>query len=257
MLRGTLVAVIRGFITVALLAAAAAAEDLTADEIARRSREAAAMGLVSGRAEIRLVVTDSGGARERLIQAAALRQGEETRRLVRFRAPAEVAGVAFLQIERDGKNPQRLLWLPAQKRVRRVGAGQGGQAFMQTDFSYSDLDLAGGSGEKHERLDDAEVEEQPCYVLSTTAPGSPYRRVVTFIHKETFVALRVEFHGEDAPVKTLRVKRLKQVGGRFYATEQVMERADGRSKTELFVTSIEPDAAVAADELSERALERG
>jgi hypothetical protein len=248
-----------GLVAALLGVGSARADELSADEIARRSREASALGLVSGRAELRMVVTDAAGAKERLLSVVALRQGGETRRLVRFRAPAEVAGVAFLEIERDGKDPQRLLWLPAQKRVRRVGAGQGGQAFMQTDFSYADMDLAGGAGEKHDRLPDSRFQkDHERYVIATTTPGSPYKRTVSFIDKETWIPLMVVFDGEnDEPVKTLWVNRLKQAGGRWYASESVMKRADGRSQTELFVISLEPDTPVSAEDLTERALERG
>jgi hypothetical protein len=240
------------------LAPAARAEEPTAAQILEKARRTGALGLVGARATVKLTVDDGrGGRRERALTAVAADTGGEVRRLVRFLEPAEVRGVGFLVVEKPGKAAERLLWLPSQKRVRRVSGAAGGGSFLGTDFAYADLDLAGGRDDVQTREKDAEVNGQKCWVVATKPSAGDYGRIVTYVHQETGVPLRVSFEGADGkPVKRLEVARVKQLGGRWIALESVMETLATGSKTTIVVESLDAAVAISADELSERALER-
>ena len=242
----------------ALLTLPARADDLTAGQIIEKSRRSSALGLVGAKAEIKLVVDNGKGElKERKLTASAMQLPDEVRRLVRFQEPADVRGVAVLVVERPGKAAERLLYLPSQKRVRRVSGKQGGQSFQETDFSYADLDLAGGQGDKHQREADASVENQPCWVVSTVPADSPYGKVVTYVHQKTAVPLQILFHDKDgALTKRLKANRVKQLDGKWYAVESVMETVTKGSRTTLTITTLDTKASLSADDFSEQALER-
>jgi len=244
----------------ALVSSEARAEGPTAQEVIEKIRRSSALGLAGARAEVTLTSDDGrGGRKEHKLSAAttSLASGE-TRRLVRFLEPADVRGAAFLVIEKPAQAAQRFLYLPAQKRVRRVSGNAGAGAFMNTDFSYADLDLAGGASDTHERLTDDAVEGQKCWVVATKPAGtSAYGRIVAWVHPQTGVALRVVF--EDAagkPVKRLEAKRVKQAGGLWYAAESVMETIAQGTKTTLAVTALDTKTPLSADDFTEQALER-
>jgi hypothetical protein len=227
------------------------------DEILEKVRRASALGLPGARAEVRLT-SDDGRKEHRLSAATTTLPGGETRRLVRFLEPADVRGAAFLVVERPGEAAQRLLYLPSQKRVRRVSGGAGAGALMGTDFSYADLDLAGGAGDAHERLEDDTVEGQRCWVVATRPAGSSaYGRIVAWVHPQTGVALRVTFEDKAGkPVKRLEAKRVKQAGTLWYAAESVMETLGQGTRTTLAVTALDTKTPLAADDFTEQALER-
>lgn len=241
-----------------LTGAVARADDLTATQILEKSRRSGALGLINARAEVSLVVDDGhGGVRERKLTASAIQTGAETRRLVRFEQPAEVRGVSFLVVEKEGQAPDRLLYLPAQKRVRRVSGRQGGQSFENTDFAYADLDLAGGKGDQLTREADAAVEGQQCWVVSAVPADSPYGKVTTYVHQQTGVPLQVLFLDKDGKqVKKLKATRVKQVEGKWYAFESVMETLAKGSKTTLTIASLDTKATLSPDDYTEQALER-
>lgn len=234
------------------------ADDLTAAQIIERSRRSGALGLVNAKADIQLVVDDGHGTtRERRLTAAAVQLPGEVRRLVRFEEPAEVRGVAFLVIEKDGQPADRMLYLPSQKRVRRVSGRQGGQSFENTDFAYADLDLAGGQGDVLTRVADANVDGQLCWVVEAVPADSAYGKVTTFVHQKTGVPLQVLFQDKGGQlVKRLKVSRVKQVEGHWYAFESVMETLAKGSKTTLSLTSLDTHATLAPDDFTEQALER-
>lgn len=235
----------------------AAAGEPTASDILERARRTGALGLVGARAEVKLVLEDGkGGRRERTLTAMALDHEGVTRRLVRFHSPADVRGVGFLVVEKEGKSPERLLYLPAQKRIRRVSARQGGQSFLETDFAYADLDLAGGSDDAHERLKDEAVEGNACHVVATRPADKTYGRIVTYVHKDTGVPLLITFHDQQGElVKRLKATRVKQQEGRWYAVESVMETPGKGTKTTLTITKLDTKATLSPQDFTEQALE--
>jgi hypothetical protein len=246
------------FLAISWSASAARADDLTASQILEKSKRSGALGLVNAKAEVKLVVDNGkGDVRERRLTATAIQLPGEVRRLVRFDEPADVRGVAFLGIEKDGQPSERYLYLPAQKRVRSVSGRQGGQSFENTDFAYADLDLAGGQGDALKREADGAVDGQPCWVVSATPVDSPYGKVTTYVHQKTSVPLQVLFEDKSGQLmKRLKATRVKQVDGSWYAFESVMETLSKGSKTTLTIVTLDSKAKLSADDYTREALER-
>ncbi len=238
---------------------AAAAAGLSATQILDQARKESALGLVGARATVTLLVDDGHGTRrERKLTVSAIAlPGGEVRRLVRFDEPASVRGVALLIVEKPGESAERLLYLPAQRRVRRVSASAGGSRFMQTDFSYADLDLAGGAGDQSTRLADRTLDGNPCYVVATKPAHSPYGGIETWVDQRTGVTLEVIFRDPSGkPVKELDVEKVQQIGGRWTAVQSVMRTLATGSKTTLEVESLDTHAALSPDDFTSAALER-
>ena len=120
-----------------LLQAAAQLPD--AEQIMSKSRALTITGSLS--AEIRLIITDKGGAtRTRTISMTtkSFKDGSE-KRFIRFIDPADVRGTAMLIV--DNKNSADEIWihLPALKKTRRIVSSEKGRSFMGSEFSNSDL----------------------------------------------------------------------------------------------------------------------
>ncbi|MFH1807758.1 MAG: outer membrane lipoprotein-sorting protein [Pseudomonadota bacterium] len=167
------------------------------------------------------------------------------RALVSFRSPVEVAGTAFLVVERPEGPPDQYLYLPALKKVRRIAAGQATDSFMGSDFTFLDLSPLpqGNSGEiEFKRLEDATVGGQPAYVIEALSkiPGSPYSRVLTSIHREHLVPLKIEFFDQSGkPLKVLTMKKLKKIDGKLIPVELEMKNQQKNSWTVLGLTELD------------------
>ncbi len=235
------------------------ADGPSAQDVLEKARRASALGMVGVRAEVKLSVVDGkGGTKERRLTASALGLPTgEVRRLIRFHEPAEVRGVGFLVAEKPDGRTERWLYLPAQKRVRPVSSTAGAGSFQQTDFSYADLDLAGGAGDKHERLADTAVDGESCWQVATTPAQSPYGRIVTAVHQKTGVALQITYEGKDGtPQKRLVAKKVKQLQGRWYAAVAEMTTLATGSRTLLEITALDGAAKLSPDDFTEAALEQ-
>jgi hypothetical protein len=247
---------------VALQARVATASERSCEDILKEAESHATLGVDGGSARMTLVIRGArGDERRRALEIQSAREEGLSRMLVRFTAPDDVAGTAFLLRENDGGADEQILYLPALKRTRRITGSQRRGAFMGTDFSYADLEVRRSGGSKCTRLEDEAVEGQTAYVIEVTpeerTEDDAYAKAKMWIHQRTLVPLRVDLYGDDGEVmKRMRVHRLERVAGRWMATETTMETLARGSRTLLRLDEVDPDARFPPETFTERALTR-
>jgi hypothetical protein len=234
-----------------LCAAHVRAQDLTADELAKRTLRADAFVWEGARTRLRMILVGKDGKQtERSLEVTSRRNGGLLESLVRFHAPAELAGTAFLTLERPGQSTEQYIYLSGLKRTRRVVGREREGSFMGSDFTYADLQSINEKHAKHARLADEKLGDAETYVLETKlseGSGASYAKVVTWIRKSDYVALRTRFYDKNgALVKTLYVRKVQTIDGRPVAVEARMQSENGHA-TELIVDAMErkddlPDA---------------
>jgi hypothetical protein len=262
------------FALVSSLALAAQAADKTpvaskgkaepsADEIVERALSKGSVGFKQGAATLRMtIVTAKGDAKERTLDIKAMR-GEDKllKSMVKFSKPAEVAGTAFLVVEKKDALPDQYVYVPKAKVVRRIAAGNASSTFFGSDFTYGDLmplPMSEKEKVKIEKLADTDVGGQPAYVIEVTPKieGAPYGRVVAYVHKDLLVPLKIEFFGSDQKLlKTLRVKKLQKIENETVPVEVEM-KAESGSSTQLVLEKVDPQAKLSDADFTEEAMQR-
>jgi hypothetical protein len=250
-----------GVLAVQLAAFSARAEELTAEQISDKALEHNAFGFENAVARFTLVVTGKGGDRSRDVEIRSKSSGALGRSLVRFHAPADVQGTGFLVVENDGREDDQYLYLPALAKVKRIGSTQRNQKFMGTDLTYADLESRNLRKGKSKRLADAVVNGNDCYVLETfpvDEEDSQYGKSITYVHKVSYVPLKVEFFDKKlAPLKTLVVHKLEQRDGTWVVIDSSIENIQSQSKTRFTLTQLDTKVKLSDDEFTERALVGG
>jgi hypothetical protein len=246
---------------VALLVAPEARSEESGADIARRSRERGALNLLGLRAELKLTsVARDGRRKEQVLTSTAKRIGGRLHSLARFSQPASVAGVTVLTVEGAPGEPADIsLYLPKQKRVRKVARTQRSQSFMETDFNY--VDLGGTGGERDEslrRVGETKVLDRLAHVLrGQAAADSPYGEVTLYVDQETSVPVKAEYKDREGKLlKVYRAVRLEKFKDRTLAAQAVMENVQTGSATTLEVLKLE-EVQLGDEAFTERALERG
>lgn len=252
-----------------LLAGPASAEDPsgaggapTAEAIVARATALNGLGFDNGQARVRMVLQDAAGTkRERALQARSMREGGLTRTSIRFLAPAEVQGSAFLLLERPGAEPDDMhLYLPALKRTRRIAGNQKDGAFMGSDFSYADMENRDIKTAVYESKPEAPIDGVPCFVIDAkpTSPEQPYGRIEMFIRKDNFLIQQSKFHDKAGVlVKVYKLHEFKTVDGRLLATKsQMWTKADGHT-TFLFIDEVDTQTPVSPADFTPDALSKG
>ncbi len=223
----------RKFLNPALIAMFALSLALTSVATAQRYATADdLMAAVEARPEpettdatLTMTLTTAGG--QSLTRTLQMWAAGDDKRLIKFTAPADIAGSGFLTITQADGSEEKLVYLPALDRVRRIAGGQQGDAFFGSDFSFEDISGIDPDDYTHTLL---EVKDGPTYMIEavpTAASGSVYERLVLEVPEATLVPSRVEYYRDGALAKVLTVSGLTEVDGYDVATERRMETMVG------------------------------
>ncbi len=240
--------------------ASALGQELTARQILDRALTRNAFGLDNAKASITMrLVNKRGSARERKISIKSRSAGGLGKTLVRFHAPADVAGTGFLVIENQERDDDQYLFLPALGKVKRIAASQRHEKFMGTDLTYADLEYRDLREAALTRLPDAEANGRQVYVIEAVPKGgaSEYGKVLAAIDTTAFVVVRLAFYDQaKALIKTMNVHKLEERDGRWLVREVAIDSAAG-SKTAMHIDEVDFKAKMSDHDFSEQALAGG
>ncbi len=199
------------------VAESALAADLTANEIMLLNEKARkSQNEVSN---VTMILKDSkGNERKREVVWIADDSDELNRRsLIRFLEPKDVAGTGLLSIEHDELDDERWLYLPALRKVRRVGASEKSENFMGTDFAFEDLVIEDGIiSQKHHkyRILGTEVRDgYNCYIIEALPATekeireSGYSKREIWVTKDRYIAIYAKYWDKNGEL----IKHLKSV----------------------------------------------
>lgn len=203
------------------------ASSLSADEVAshvyhrdigRDMHMVGSMELVSARGQRRL--------REYMTLRLDHQDGRKV--MIRFTAPADIAGTSFLVLEtEDSLETEQHLYLPALKRTRRIVTSQQGRSFVNSDFTYEDMQRQPLKNWIYQLEAQSEYLGRCCYVLiSEPLPttDSQYSRIVSLIDVESFMPLQVDFYDvKKRHCKRYQVGKLALIDGIVTEMAVVME----------------------------------
>lgn len=220
-----------------LIASAAAGADRSATDIVRDALNHW-RGL-SSRAEMTMVIHRPDW--ERSMSMRTFTEGEE-RSLVRVTAPAKDRGNGTLI---DGDN----MWTfsPKVNRVIKVPSSMMNQGWMGSDFSNRDISRTDDIVYQYEHtlLSESVHDDHVVYEIESVPREDAAvvwgREVLTI--RDDSVMLRHRFYDQDgALVKTLETHEVAEMGGRYVAARQRMEKTDAPDEwTEVRIDAIEFD----------------
>jgi hypothetical protein len=248
------------FALASVVAPRAGAAEPTAQQVVERLLDNDAWGSSGALVKARMVIkSPSGAPRELAFQSKSRKAGPRlTKSLLRFTAPADLAGQAFLQIEKADGDDDRFLWIPELKKSKRIAGASRKSSFSGTDFSYADMDRRDLREGAPKLLGTEKIGKHDCYRLEVTPKGdSPYARVEVWARTTDFIPLKTVGYGPNGqPVKTIETRESKKIEGKLFITRSfVTNHVEGRS-TELVLEEIKPTDAIADDEFTTRALEK-
>lgn len=122
--------------------------------------------------------------------------------IIKFLSPAEIKGVSALTHENVGSSDHSWLYLPANKRVRRISGANNTASFQGTEFTYEDLanldprEFEWRFSEVTTLKRPGEEAETPVFKLTAkpTYDDTGYSRLVVYYHRENFRQERVEYY---------------------------------------------------------------
>ena len=194
----------------------------------------------SSRAEITMQIVRPSWDRSVSMKSWSL--GEDYS-LILITAPARDEGTAFLMRKNEIWN-----WLPDVNRTIKMPPSMMSQSWMGSDFSNNDLVRESSivTDYTYELLGDSTINGYHCYKIEMTPkPDAPivWARVVSYISKEEYLQLRVEYFDEDDEMlRVMTGSDVQEMGGRLIPTRMEMIPMDDEgNKTVIIYEDIEFD----------------
>lgn len=190
----------------------------SAEEIVRESYKK--MEGESSRAEITMQIVRPSW--ERSVSMKSWSLGEDYS-LILITAPARDEGTSFLMRENEIWN-----WLPDVNRTIKMPPSMMSQSWMGSDFSNNDLVRESSivTDYTYEMLGESTVSGYDCYKIEMIPkPDAPivWARVVSYISKDEYLNLRVEYFDEDdTMVRTMTGSDVRELGGRLIPSKMEM-----------------------------------
>jgi hypothetical protein len=233
----------------------------SAQEIVRASRDRIESKTLSSRSRMVITAKD-GSTTERLVDQYSTGSKGANKTTVVFQKPASVANTRFLTIENPGKEGDRWIFLPALGKLRRIAASEGSGSFMGTDLSYDDVSSAGRDvdADAHSLLREEALNGKDTWVIESkpTDAGYQYSRMVSWIDKETHVAMKIELYDRKGElVKLLEILKVEDKQGRLTPTITRMTTVKAKTSTTINVEIIKYDDPIPASVFTTQFLETG
>lgn len=206
--------------------------------------------------DMQMIIYDSRGrTRNREIRSYSYNNGEISRSLLIFKAPANVRGTGFLTVS-EGSDELQKLFLPALGRIQIISASEKSDRFMGSDFTYEDL----GDQDPDDYRFAMKAETDTSYILEAEKrKQSQYDRLIFYIDPKRYVLQRIEyFNDEGTMIKRLEAGDYRQVmEGVWRPNRMVMYDLENDRKTELTWSNRIIGEPIPEWRFTERGLRRG
>ena len=225
-------------------------------------------GFGDSSAELLMVLRGRGGdEKRRELRATTLEvPSDGNKTVVIFGSPLDVKGTALLTYSHRTGDDDQWLYLPALKRVKRIGSSNKSGPFMGSEFTYEDLASQEVEKFTHRWIRDEacpgqEFESLQCFVVERLPVDADtgYSRQVAWIDRNEYRTVQIEYYDSKASLlKTLTLTRYKQYLGRYWrANEMLMVNRQTGKSTRLIWTKYAFGTGLTESDFTPQALTRG
>lgn len=182
--------------------------------------------------------------------------------LIKFVEPQDVRNVGLLTWENAEEDDDQWLYLPSQRRAKRIAAGGKKNPFMGTDLAYEDLRPEDLDAHTYELKGSETIDGHDCYVIESLPSTdkekkeSGYDKRIMWVRKDILIPLKTEFYSRGRLQKVLTVNKLEQLEGDVWrVSESTMESMREKTSTTMRTDSRDT-GEIDASMFTKRQLER-
>jgi hypothetical protein len=167
----------------------------------------------------------------------------DSKTLVVFSAPKEIAGITLLSINQRGGADRQYMYVPATQRVRTVAVQERTARFIGTDFTFEDIEERVLDDFTYRMLGDAEVVDgHKTYKVEGTPVDpsrSQYKHIYYWVAQDAPVILFAEFYdAQGQKVRVMHATDLKREKGIWGARNTEMSTVSGGTRTILHIDEV-------------------
>lgn len=192
---------------------------------------------------VRMLLIDKGGnKRMRTLISATKDFGKVSKSLMRFTSPEAIKDTGFLTWENETGDDDQFLYLPALRRVRRIVSRQKDGQFVNTDYTYEDMQKRKVEKDHHKILGSEKFQEYDCWILEST-PKDPkstqYGKVVQWVIKDIYLPVKTDYYDKRGRFnKVFSARDIKVVDGYYTVMESELHDVQRDHRTLMKIDTI-------------------
>jgi hypothetical protein len=199
--------------------------------------------------KIRMLLIDKNGRKRfRSLITVVKKYGDVSKSYIRFTSPADIEGTAFLTWENKNTDDDQFLYLPALQRVRRIVSSQKSNRFVNTDYTYEDLQSREVSQDTHTILKEEKIDNYDCWVLESipkATDDSQYGKRIIWVIKEIYLPIKTEFYDKRGRLfKILTGKKIQKIDGIWTILDAEMNDLKKKHRTLMKTDEIQYNRSV-------------
>jgi len=208
------------------------------------------------------LINKRGDERVRKIKQDLKDFGNVEKKIMFFISPADVHNTSFMNwsYDKDGKDDDQWIYLPALKKIKRISSDSKNDYFMGSDFTYDDLGDRKPNQDTHKILREEKYKDEDCYVVESIPKDEDYiySKTVTWIIKDKWIGLKKEFYDEDGELlKTLNIKKYEKIKNYWLILTSEMHNVQKDHKTTMKLENVKVDTSIRDTKFTERMMKRG
>ncbi len=203
------------------------------------------------KATLTMILIDKNGNQKQRI-AEFLQKGDD-KRIMRFTAPADQKGIAFLGLPND----VQYLYMPAFHKVRRIASHVKNTKFAGTDFTYDDLSSFSYAKDYNAKL--LSQDDQFWVLELRPKPGinKDYGKLKMWVRKDNYYPAKVEFYDKGGNLwKVMERRQIEKVGKYWVSKEMEIKDLKEEHATIMKLENIEFDTGLPDKLFTKRYLKR-
>jgi outer membrane lipoprotein-sorting protein len=204
---------------------------------------------------VEMILIDKKG--DEKVRKVKIWQKGSDKRMVKFLSPADVKGLAFLNLPND----MMYLYLPAFRKIRRIASHVKNTNFAGTDFTYDDI-----ASTNYSEIYDAKLlksndqSKEQLYELELAPKEGikkEYSKLIMAVRKDNFYPVKIEFYSKEGKlVKVMENSKIEKEGKYWIAKQALMHDLDKEHKTKMIILEIKFDQNLGDELFSKRYLKR-
>jgi len=242
-------------LALALVASTAGAAGPDAKALVAKMKDAFEPAKSSART-VTLTVTNEGTSSQVVLGQARTTSGGGKQVLTVVLAPAELRGMAYLiQEQPQGPNDKIWTYIPAIGRVRTLVSPEAYSAFLNSDYTYSDLGFVSLKS-KYGAVKEETVNGAKAYSVETIPPSSwYYARIVSTIAADTSLPIERKFYDPaNALWKDEKFENTAVIDGVPTVMKSTMDDVQAKSRSTLEVSDVRYNVDIPAELLEPKGL---
>ncbi len=255
--------VVSGLLAIGFLITSKPVHAQTGREIMQKALHKTSWQTMQG--DVTLILTNARGEQRirKIKMFSRKRTEDENDMLMRFVAPPDVRGTAFLIIEHAKGEDERYLYLPALRRVKRIASSGKGGNFMSSDFTYYDIGRPKLDDWTYKRLADTTIAGHLCYQLECL-PATPqiardtgYNKIIQWIRQDILVTIQSHYFDRGNRLwKVLTVPGVQKINDVWFQTDMIMKDIQINHQSEMKFENIQVNVKLPPQFFSVRYLQR-